>query len=224
MVSFAREVRTAYTADRAAALAGVPLSTLHYWTRTGLLTPSVSPERVKLWSLEDLVAIRIIDWLRRPKEKPPGLPVRPTSMRAIRRLMRQLGPVAQNLWDSSEGSPIRVDPSGRLYIQGEDNLRDLQGQLAMGTVLDPLAPFEGEKGIMGPDLLRPKPHIRIVPGKLAGEPHIEGTRIETRILAALARRGWDVGGIVELYPHLRPDQVGDALDLERQLAGNVEAA
>src|SRR5262245_13790019 len=59
--------RTAYVADRAAALAGVPKSTVHYWARTKLLVPSVSAERTKLWSYEDLMKLRTIEWLRRTK-------------------------------------------------------------------------------------------------------------------------------------------------------------
>lgn len=58
--------RGVYDAARAAALAGVPKTTLHYWARTGLYPPSISPgPRVRLWSWADLLALRAIDWLRR---------------------------------------------------------------------------------------------------------------------------------------------------------------
>lgn len=33
---------------------------LHYWARQEILVPSVSPERVKLWSYGDLMALRTI--------------------------------------------------------------------------------------------------------------------------------------------------------------------
>jgi hypothetical protein len=36
--------RGVYDADRAAALAGVPKSTLHYWARKGYYLPSIAPE------------------------------------------------------------------------------------------------------------------------------------------------------------------------------------
>src|SRR5579883_3502248 len=49
--------RGAYDARRAAALAGVPRSTLHYWARKDFYRPSVSPEpHVRLWSWLDLLA------------------------------------------------------------------------------------------------------------------------------------------------------------------------
>lgn len=54
------EPRGAYTAERAAALSGVPKSTIHYWARQDILVPSVSAERVKLWSYGDLMALRTI--------------------------------------------------------------------------------------------------------------------------------------------------------------------
>lgn len=40
--------RGAYQADRAAALSGVPLSTVHWWAREEILVPSISAQRVKL--------------------------------------------------------------------------------------------------------------------------------------------------------------------------------
>lgn len=54
------EPRGAYTAERAAALSGVPKSTVHNWARQDILVPSVSAERVKLWSYGDLMALRTI--------------------------------------------------------------------------------------------------------------------------------------------------------------------
>src|SRR5262249_54325081 len=47
----------AYTADRAAALSGVPKSTLHWWARHDVLVPSVSATKVMLWSYADLMGL-----------------------------------------------------------------------------------------------------------------------------------------------------------------------
>jgi len=44
-----------YEAPRAAALSGVPVSTVYYWARTRVVVPTVSPERKKLWSYADLM-------------------------------------------------------------------------------------------------------------------------------------------------------------------------
>ena len=77
MTSNGLHAGAAYTADRAAALAGVPLSTLHYWSRSGIWVPSVSSVKVKRWSYSDLLALRLIDWLRRDK---PDLKLPKTSI------------------------------------------------------------------------------------------------------------------------------------------------
>lgn len=218
------EIRTAYTGERAAALAGVPKSTLHYWARTGVLIPSASQLKVKLWSCEDLMSLRIIDWLRRAKGDAQGREIGRTSMRIIRIALNKLRSLKQEPWTAQEGSPIRVDRTGMVYLQQSNQLTDLGDQAVMGQVLDPLAPFEGEGTIKGPDLRRPRFHLRIVPGKLAGEPHILDTRIETRALAALAGRGFGLDEILAMYPFVTRPQLEEALDLEHQLASNLAAA
>ncbi len=47
-----------YDARRTAALSGVPRSTVYDWARKGIVVPSISPEREKLWSYADLMALR----------------------------------------------------------------------------------------------------------------------------------------------------------------------
>lgn len=71
--------------------------------------------------------------------------------------------------------------------------------------------------MVGPDLIRPRPALRIVPGKLAGEPHVEGTRITSRMIAGLAGRGFDVERILKLYPRLTRAAAEQAVDLEESV-------
>ena len=68
---------------------------------------------------------------------------------------------------------------------------DLRRQpvLLPDDVLGLTAPFDSA-GMSGPDLLRPRPHLRIVPSKVAGEPHVEQSRLTTQTIAALADRGY----------------------------------
>ena len=70
----------------------------------------------------------------------------------------------------------------------------------------------------------PRPSLRIVPGKLAGSPHIAQTRIETAAVGALGLRGLPNEVIHELYPEVEPRAIVDALDLESQLSRNLKAA
>src|SRR5437867_7363360 len=104
-------VGAAYTADRAAALAGVPLSTLHYWSRSGIWVPSVSSVKVKRWSYSDLLALRLIDWLRRDK---PNLELPKTSMPKIRGALAAVEQIGDKL--RTHSVKVWVDPRGGLVI------------------------------------------------------------------------------------------------------------
>lgn len=226
--SAVQPIRAAYTADRASALAGVPRSTVHYLARTELLVPGVSSERVKLWSYSDVVALRIIGGLRQPKQTPDGAEVAPTRVPAIRRALAALRKLELDLWSEELGTVLFVDRSGKLHWKRDGAVSTLPGpssgeQLVEADVLDLMAPFDLVKGQHGPDLRQPRPMLRIIPGKLAGSPHIVNTRIETIALGALAERGMHRSIIAELYPSVARSAIDDALDLEGQLARNLAA-
>jgi len=70
-------------------------------------------------------------------------------------------------------------------------------------------------------LVTPRPHLRIIPGKLSGEPHVAHTRVATRSLAALRRDGLSVENISSLYPDLSNAAIGESWELEEQLEANV---
>ncbi len=217
--------RGAYEASRASALAGVPESTLYLWARQGLICPSVSPERVKLWSWSDLVAARAVYWLRHPRE---GEPRRPTTMPRVKRLLDYLAHVTDReligeaLWGG--GVSLYVDGLGTPHVrQGEklaEGAHDYLQAEHPDLGVDLLAEFHGQAGAVGPDLRQPARYIRIIPGILSGEPHIEGTRIDTRSVGALRQRGFSVEQITELYPEISIAQVTSAVTLEKRLSAN----
>lgn len=202
--------RGCYEASRAAALSGVPERTVYWWADRGIVAPSVSPEREKLWSYGDLLTLRLVDWLRKPKgEDQGGSEIARSSMREIRALLERS---AGSLWSVDAGGAERptilVGIDGRIYL--EKPLETVEGQGAL-ELLDLIAPFSN-----GPDLRRPRPHLRIVPGKVAGEPHLAHSRLTTRAVAALKRRGFTVADIADMY-HEDPQALAEALDLEAQL-------
>jgi uncharacterized protein (DUF433 family) len=213
--------RGAYTAERAAAISGVPWSTVHEWARKGVLAPSLSPSRIKLWSYTDLMALRIIYWLRHPKTSGQGQVIPGASMKEVRKAVDALANLDLGLWEQDEGEMVRVDRNGKIYVGRPDESMTTAGQ-RHAEFLDLIAPFESEHGIRGPDLVRPRPRLRINPGKLAGAPHIARTRLETEALAALSRRGVSAGKIYRLYPSFDSEAIDQALDLEKQLARNLE--
>ena len=58
-----------YEAGRAAALSGVPKSTLYYWARTGVVLPSVSPVREKLFIWLSNGAVNATEFFRIPSNR-----------------------------------------------------------------------------------------------------------------------------------------------------------
>jgi len=210
----------AYTADRAAALSGVPKSTIHWWARHDVLVPSVSATRVMLWSYADLMGLRVIYWLRQRKTTQLGVEIPRTSMPAVRRALKELRTLELSLWDQDRPT-LLVDSNGHLYLKRSEGVQDLTGQVVGEPLLDLISPFTTAEGTRGPDLIKPRVDLRIVPGKLSGAPHIVGTRLETRALAALATDGFDVPAIHRLYPYVSAPQIEQALELEDQLADNL---
>lgn len=212
-----------YDAGRAAALSGVPKSTVYDWARTEIVVPSISPDREKLWSYADLMALRIISWLRHPKtadgEWRPG-----AAMRQVGAALAQLDESGLDLWDESTSeSALVVDRTGSISIVGDRSAFELGGQARMLGFLDLLAPFPGADGGVGPDLRHPREHLRIVPGKCAGEPHLEGSRLTTLSIASLANRGYELDDLLRLYPDESRVSLAEAIDLERTL-GTLDAA
>jgi uncharacterized protein (DUF433 family) len=211
----------AYRADRAAALSGVPLSTVRYWASHEILEPSVSAERVMLWSFTDLLGLRLIYWLRQHKDDiGDGVSVAATTMSTVRKALDILK--TQGLPLLKDGKPsLWVDTAGRVFFKTPDGAYDTNYQTTF--LLDLIQPFSTGAGL-GPNLFQPRPTLRIVPGKLTGAPHVAGTRLETRALYALAEDGLEPPAIRKLYPFLSEEQVQDSLSLEKQLRGNVELA
>jgi len=218
--------RGAYPADRAAALSGVPISTVHYWARQEILAPTVSPERVKLWSYADLMGLRTIYWLRQAKETEGGGRIPRSTMPAVKRALGQLAELDLGLWSEEFGPAVRVDRSGRIHLATDPSLEaeGRQRVLPPEDELDLLAPFPVKEGAKGPHLVTPRPHLRIVPGKLGGSPHVIHTRLESQAIGGLAGAGLPTAKIYRLYPDVAASAIDDALDLERQLARNLSAA
>ena len=212
----------AYTAERAAALSGVPKSTIHYWARHEILEPSVSPERTMLWSYRDLLALRVIYWLRRPKKTRDELEIPSTTMRVVRHALRELRHLDLGLFECGRPT-ILITRTGEIVLKAPAMApQTLTGQAILAEFIDLIAPFETVEGSRGPDLSAPRPRLRIVPGKLSGSPHVTDTRVETCALAALSLRGFSSEKIEGLYPSIDRAAIVEALDLERDLARNLD--
>ena len=177
-----------------------------------------------LWSYADLMALRVVSWLRHPKNDAQGM--RPGSpMREVRRALSELDERGLNLWAPQivGRSPLLVDRLGKIHVRIADEVRDLTGQSPLDPEwLDLLGPFD-QAGGYGPDLVAPREHLRIVPARVAGEPHVAGSRLTTLALAALAARGVSTDRIADMYG-VEAVVVDEAVDLEEQLSGLRAAA
>lgn len=200
----------AYEAPRAAALSGVPLRTVYDWAKQGIVTPSISPTREKRWSYGDLLTLRLVRWLRTEKSE-----ARRTAMSEVRAALERFG---DELWtEAAHGQDrptIAVEASG--HVVHTARLETVHGQRRL-EILDLFAPFDMDDG-HGPDLRQPDKHLRIVPGRCAGEPHLLGTRLTTRTVGALTARGYTAELIASLYPDEDPVALDEARRFEESLA------
>lgn len=128
-----------YSAHRAAALSGVPASTVYDWARKGIVVPSVSNERGKLWSYADLMTLRVVAWLRGRKSDGQ---VRSAPMSQVRAAFVELSRQDIDLWDNSREptSVLYVEPGGRIVIH-TDTSPSSSDQGILPDTLDLLAPF-----------------------------------------------------------------------------------
>ena len=94
---------------------------MHWWARNDILVPSISAQKVKLWSCADLMALRIIYWLRQTKEAPDGAAVPRTAMPAVRRALRQLLELDLSLWSEDNGPAVAVDRGGTVIVLSQPN-------------------------------------------------------------------------------------------------------
>lgn len=208
----------AYSADRAAALSGVPRSTLYYWARHDVWEPSLRATRPRLWTYADVLALRMIHWLRHPKVDSAGVAIPSSTMREVRSNLTIIRAQADDIWAGR--TRVLVDRSGEVVFRAGDAAWKKQ-QAVFGDLLDLLSEFRWSEGLIGPDLIKPRATLRIIPGKLSGEPHVERTRIGTRGIATLIDDGLEVRSVLKLYPALSEASVVDAVDLEKQLQTNA---
>jgi len=168
------------------------------------------------------MGLRIIYWLRHEKTGEDGQEVPASTMPKVRAVLEQLAELDLALWSEDEGPRVRVDLTGKILVTGGPHPVDSSGQavLAGSGVLDVLEPFPTKQG-QGPHLVRPRPMLRIVPGKLGGSPHLVHTRLESKAVGALASRGMDTARIYKLYPRFSKAAIRQAIDLEDQLSRNL---
>jgi hypothetical protein len=107
---------------------------------------------------------------------------------ARRRALNRLAELDLDVCSDASGvdeSPLWVERDGCITIaeDGGSVTTTGQGRLDVLNLLGPSDPGVGA----GPDVVRCRPLLRIVPGKAAGEPHLNGSRLTTLTVALTAR-------------------------------------
>ena len=79
--------------------------------------PTITAVGTKLWSCADLMALRIVYWLRHP-EKAGSAEVTAGPMSEVRRALEVLDRMNLDTWDESRSgqTPLQVDPWSTIHI------------------------------------------------------------------------------------------------------------
>lgn len=208
-----RTRRGRYEIERAAQLSGVPRSTIYDWRRSESLVPEYTGASPISWSYRDLVYLRLLAWLRQrrmPRDRASGL------VAAVRSSIEE-GDEFESI--RSDGRIILTDQSMENRFGGEnvfpmDEIVELMDQFDLTEPVEEL----GRNRLWGPSLSKPTDLTYISPWVMAGEPCIDGTRIPTASVFALAEdRGLQPIQISALYPGVSEESIEDAVELERRL-------
>ena len=197
-------------------LSGASVDQLAYWRKQ---TPSASPLLVPeakrsgrfIYSWADVVALRSIVYLRQEKSLP-----------RVRRAVGLLRALEADDWQHLSRYTLISTPSSILVRTPSDQLLDLEQR--PGTVVDEvlmgdvLGAFTTAAGRTVPDLENPRRLLTVDPRVLAGYPVVAGSRVPFDVVASLADDGMSTAEIVELYPTVDPDSIGDARDFAQQVS------
>jgi uncharacterized protein (DUF433 family)/DNA-binding transcriptional MerR regulator len=200
-----------YTAAEASRISGVPLSTLGYWARTGVLEPSQRRSRARLYSFEDLRDLRVAQALRDQGAKPGEIRKVVDFLRALagepleRLAQAELAVVGGNV--VYRNRPLGIEPlqpskgGQRVFAIDMSKIFQSLGQPIAGNVAE----------------LHPAPKVLIDPNVRGGTPVIDGTRIPTATIAELLDDDVPVDQILAMYPALDTSDVTAAADWEHDI-------
>ncbi|HEY7060763.1 MAG TPA: DUF433 domain-containing protein [Chloroflexota bacterium] len=133
-------------------------------------------------------------------------------MQQIRRAFSELEEVG--LSRDQLGSIVAESRDGKLFLRlGDVDAQAARGrQAAIPDMIELVQPYNS-----APHLLTPRPLLRILPGKLHGEPHILHTRIPTAAIYELERLGYSLENIHKMYPAASRAALEEAIEFERSL-------
>jgi uncharacterized protein (DUF433 family)/DNA-binding transcriptional MerR regulator len=212
-----------YTIPDVSRLAQIPQRTLYQWQQRGIIAPALSVEEgsrtVHGYTYAQLTIIRIIRAVR------------------TRRLdFKAAGTALMHLYDRF-GSPDEGWADQQVYIVGSTIYADRPDdwevtsataggqrveQRLFGDFFEELRGLEEGESILIPAEYRE--HVDINPDVMDGEPVLKGTRIPTRMVAALSGAGRSVSDIARMYGGMTKRTVEKAIAYESFLDTSLSAA
>ena len=205
----------AFTAERVRLLTGLTLRQLQYWDERDFVRPSLTARqgrgRKRLYSFQDLVAIRVAADLRREG----------VSLQEIRK-------VADHLRALDYSKPLAeitfIAHGGHLYFKESNTWRKgMQPAQVLAQYVVPVQEISSDLRSRILEMRKRVPgRIERRRGTLGSKPVFHGTRIPVATVKRLLRDGADSAEILKLYPDLTTEDVraAEAMELpSRRRAG-----
>lgn len=204
--------RGRYLAHEVGLLAGVPGHTIGQWARRGYIKSSVSEDRPRVYSYQDVAEAMVVH----------DLLTREVPHREIRTAIASLHEYGD--WPLTH-APLATS-SGRVYAKTGDSAYDV-GRKGWQQVIKPEDLNEiADQLRRGGWAVRELPdieHIEVDPDRLSGRPTIKGRRVPAAKVAALARTPRGVEILREDY-ELADVEIEDARRWWEKVAELSEAA
>ncbi|GGP48230.1 DUF433 domain-containing protein [Saccharothrix coeruleofusca] len=197
-----------FPADVASVLSGASMGQLRHWRNTGLVVPGVADDPA-LYSYQDVVALRIVMWLRTE-----------STLQRVRKAFANLR--AYRFTDHPASYRFGTDGDTIAVRDDDERWTDLvrkPGQTHMFTLAEVFQPFTTRNGREVVDFTRPRGHLRVDANLLGGWPAIEGTRIGFDTVAALVEDGsLTAEDVHHYYPSVPVEAVPDAVSFADSVA------
>lgn len=210
-----------YTSQEVARLAHIPKTTLYRWQREGIIMPSLEGEDGEYgYSYADLTIVRLLRAIREKR-----IDFRSAGV-ALRHLYGRLGPPSAGWSDAN--IYFVPGPTGRIEVYAfhpdEWELTDAtrSGQRveprllgdALSSLASEIAGLRDDDSVVVPREFRD--FVTINPDIRGGAPIVKGTRIPTRLFAALNQGGRTAKQIARMYSGITARGVEAVLAYEKQ--------
>lgn len=196
----------AYDSRMTSALSGATLAQLSYWRRPDrpILVPEMSSEHRVFYSYQDVLAIRILVFVRRRR-----------SLQKIRKAVLNLGRIGMTghlsgyklVPHGSDG--VAVVPTNGNSGNGHTGV-ELMGTPGQAVWLGDVIKAFNVEWTRVPPLEHPRKRLAVNPSVRSGFPVVDGTRIDYDIVAGLVRDGVLPSQIREFYPSVSAAAARDA--------------